>query len=34
MIEIRPCETDPDYEAWLAFRRAVLPNERTAASTS
>jgi mycothiol synthase len=29
MIELRPCETDADYEAWLAVRRAVLPNERT-----
>jgi ABC-2 type transport system permease protein len=25
-----PCETGADYEAWLAVRRAVLPNERTA----
>jgi mycothiol synthase len=30
MIAIRPCETDSDFEAWLAVRRAVLPNERTA----
>jgi mycothiol synthase len=30
MIALRPCETDSDYEAWLAVRRAVLPNERTA----
>jgi mycothiol synthase len=30
MISIRPCETDSDYRAWLAVRRAVLPNERTA----
>ena len=30
MIGLRPCETDSDYEAWLAVRRAVLPNERTA----
>ncbi len=29
MIDVRPCETDSDYEAWLAVRRAVLPNERT-----
>jgi GNAT superfamily N-acetyltransferase len=28
MISLRPCETDSDYEAWLAVRRAVLPNER------
>jgi mycothiol synthase len=28
MIALRPCETDSDYEAWLAVRRAVLPNER------
>src|SRR4051812_26137802 len=28
MISIRPCETEPDYEAWVAVRRAVLPNER------
>jgi mycothiol synthase len=30
MIALRPCETDADYEGWLAVRRAVLPNERTA----
>jgi len=30
MIGLRSCETDSDYEAWLAVRRAVLPNERTA----
>ena len=30
MISLRPCATDADYEAWLAVRRAVLPNERTA----
>jgi mycothiol synthase len=30
MIALRPCETDADFEAWLAVRRAVLPNERTA----
>jgi mycothiol synthase len=30
MIALRPCETDSDLEAWLAVRRAVLPNERTA----
>jgi mycothiol synthase len=30
MIALRACETDADYEAWLAVRRAVLPNERTA----
>jgi mycothiol synthase len=30
MIAIRACETDADYEVWLAVRRAVLPNERTA----
>ena len=30
MISIRPCERDSDYRAWLAVRRAVLPNERTA----
>jgi GNAT superfamily N-acetyltransferase len=30
VIALRPCETDADYEAWLAVRRAVLPNERTA----
>ena len=30
MIGLCPCETDSDYEAWLAVRRAVLPNERTA----
>jgi mycothiol synthase len=30
MIALRRCETDSDYEAWLAVRRAVLPNERTA----
>jgi GNAT superfamily N-acetyltransferase len=28
MIAIRLCETDSDYRAWLAVRRAVLPNER------
>jgi GNAT superfamily N-acetyltransferase len=28
MIALRRCETDSDYEAWLAVRRAVLPNER------
>jgi mycothiol synthase len=28
MIALRACETDADYEAWLAVRRAVLPNER------
>ncbi|MFL6006558.1 MAG: GNAT family N-acetyltransferase [Gaiellaceae bacterium] len=27
MITLRACETDADYEAWLAVRRAVLPNE-------
>jgi len=30
VIALRPCETDSDLEAWLAVRRAVLPNERTA----
>jgi RimJ/RimL family protein N-acetyltransferase len=30
MISLRHCETDSDYEAWLAVRRAVLPNERSA----
>ena len=30
MIEIRQAETDADLNAWLAVRRAVLPNERTA----
>jgi len=30
VIEIRPAETDADLESWLAVRRAVLPNERTA----
>jgi len=29
VIEIRPAETDADLKAWLAVRRAVLPNERT-----
>jgi GNAT superfamily N-acetyltransferase len=29
MIALRVCETDSDYEAWLAVRRAVLPDERT-----
>ena len=28
MIELRACETDADYEAWLGVRRVVLPNER------
>jgi len=28
MIELRACETDADYEAWLGVRRAVLPHER------
>ena len=28
MIALRRCETDSDYEAWLAVRRAALPNER------
>jgi mycothiol synthase len=28
MIELRGCETDADLEAWLAVRRAVLPDER------
>jgi mycothiol synthase len=28
MIELRPCETDADLEAWLGVRRAVLPTER------
>ena len=30
MIALRACETDADLQAWLAVRRAVLPNERTA----
>jgi len=30
MIALRPCKTDSDLEAWLAVRRVVLPNERTA----
>jgi mycothiol synthase len=30
MIDLRACETDADLEAWLAVRRAVLPQERTA----
>ncbi len=30
MIELRACTSNADYEAWLAVRRAVLPNERTA----
>jgi len=29
MIALRACETDADFEAWLAVRRAVLPNEST-----
>lgn len=29
MIELRPCVSDTDLEAWLGVRRAVLPNERT-----
>ncbi|MFF0344581.1 GNAT family N-acetyltransferase [Kribbella sp. NPDC004875] len=28
MIEIRPVETDADYEAWRQIRLAVLPGER------
>jgi GNAT superfamily N-acetyltransferase len=28
MIELRECETDADLDAWLAVRRAVMPNER------
>src|ERR1043166_6885958 len=28
VIELRPCTNDADYEAWLAVRRSVLPNER------
>ena len=28
MIELRACETDADYEAWLGVRRAVVPHER------
>jgi GNAT superfamily N-acetyltransferase len=28
MIELRACETDVDYEAWIGVRRAVLPHER------
>jgi mycothiol synthase len=30
MIALRPCETDSDFEAWLAVRRVVLAHERTA----
>ena len=30
MISVRACQTDLELEAWLAVRRAVLPNERTA----
>jgi mycothiol synthase len=29
MIELRACASDADYEAWLAVRRAVLPEDRT-----
>ena len=29
MIALRQCESDDDYEVWLAVRRAVLPNDRT-----
>jgi mycothiol synthase len=29
MIDLRPCVSDTDLEAWLGVRRAVLPNERT-----
>jgi GNAT superfamily N-acetyltransferase len=29
MIELRACESDADFESWLAVRRAVLPNDRT-----
>jgi len=29
MIELRPAETDEDFEAWRQVRLAVLPNERT-----
>jgi hypothetical protein len=30
MIRLRTCESDADFEVWLAVRRAVLPTERTA----
>lgn len=33
MIDVRQCESDDDLEVWLAVRRAVLPNERTASLT-
>ncbi len=29
MIRLRTCESDADYEVWLAVRRAVLPEDRT-----
>jgi mycothiol synthase len=29
MIDLRACESDDDYEVWLAVRRAVLPGDRT-----
>jgi mycothiol synthase len=29
MIELRPCESDADLEAWRRVRIAVVPNERT-----
>ena len=29
MIELRACENDADYEAWVGVRRAVLPTERS-----
>lgn len=29
MIELRPCESDTDLEAWRRVRLALVPNERT-----
>jgi len=29
VIDLRTCNSDADYDAWLAVRRAVLPDERT-----
>jgi mycothiol synthase len=29
MIELRPCESDADLEAWRRVRIAVTPYERT-----
>jgi hypothetical protein len=28
-VRIRPAETNDELSAWIAVRRAILPNERT-----